>query len=353
MTEPAILADVADGRFVRVRVVNLTATEAVCESIAAGLTDAPADLDVSALAARIRAAVPFGVELANTTPEALAATIHRTPSAGERIGSFTTSDIDRLTANWHQLGWRIIPERPLSAALNVALDEVLTDRVSKGDRPPTLRFWRWTVPAVIVGRSQSVANEVDATAAAAMGVRVVRRISGGGAMFVQPEGAITYSLIVPESAVAGLTIRQSYEVCDAWVIRALRELGIDAHHVPINDIACADGKIGGAAQARRSGVVLHHTTMAYDMDPDEMASVLRVGRAKVKERSVGSAAKRVSPLARQTRLSRLVVVERLMEAFRNQYGGELDEVSDSEMDTAMRLVETKYGTEAWTREFDY
>ena len=65
---------------------------------------------------------------------------------------------------------------------------------------------------------------------------------------------------------AGLTIRQSYEVCEAWVVRGLRQLGVDAHHVPINDIACSEGKIGGAAQARRKGVVLHHTTIAYDMD---------------------------------------------------------------------------------------
>ena len=114
--------------------------------------------------------------------------------------------------------------------------------------------------APVIGRCQSVANEVDAAAAAAMGVQVVRRLTGGGAMFLQPHGAITYSLYLPESAVTGLSIRQSYEVCEAWVVRGLRSLGVDAHHVPINDIACSEGKIGGGAGTalvaeRRGGVV--------------------------------------------------------------------------------------------------
>src|SRR5207302_3837536 len=118
-----------------------------------------------------------------------------------------------------------------------------------------------------------------------------------------------------------LTLRQSYEVCDAWVVRGLRSLGVDAHHVPINDIACAEGKIGGAAQARRKGVVLHHTTLAYDMDPGEMVAVLRIGREKLADKAVASAQKRVSPLVRQTGLSREALVTRLFDSFREQFGG--------------------------------
>jgi lipoate-protein ligase A len=218
--------------------------------------------------------------------------------------------------------------------------------------PPTLRFWRWTEPAVIIGRCQSVANEVDRGAAAAMGVRVVRRMTGGGAMFLQPHGAVTYSLYLPEAAVAGLTIRQSYEVCDAWVIRGLRELGVDAHHVPINDIACSGGKIGGAAQARRRGVVLHHTTLAYDMDPGEMVRVLRIGREKLKDKAVPSAAKRVSPLVRQTGLAREAIADHLFGSFRRRFGGTPDELTADELAAAEALVTTKYGHPEWTHEFE-
>lgn len=328
----------------------------VLTSIADVLTSAPADLDVPALAARVRAAVPFGVELLGTSPEAIAVAVRRAitgdpdlhePPALDRIGAFTSDEIDRLTANWKQLPWRLIREVPLSPALNVAMDEVLTDAGY-----PTLRFWRWDAPAVIIGRCQSVTNEVDQAAAAEMGITVVRRMTGGGAMFLQPHGAITYSLYLPESAVEGLSIRQSYEVCEAWVIRGLRSLGVDAHHVPINDIACVEGKIGGAAQARRRGVVLHHTTMAYDMDPGEMVRVLRIGREKLKDKAVASAQKRVSPLVRQTGLSREAIVERLFASFREQFGGTVSELTAAELAEAEELVQAKYGNAEWTGQFE-
>ena len=108
------------------------------------------------------------------------------------IGSFTVADIDRLTAAWKAIPWRILPEQVLSPALNLALDEVLVERISKADSPPTLRFWGWRSPAVVIGRCQSVANEVDLLVAHDLGMQIVRRMTGGGAMFVQPHGAITY-----------------------------------------------------------------------------------------------------------------------------------------------------------------
>jgi lipoate-protein ligase A len=338
-----------------------SAAEPTLQAIADGLHGTPADADVAALAARVRASIPYGVELLGTSPDAIAVAVRRAitgnPDAGDapplpRIGTFNEVEIGHLTVGWKTLTWRLLPERPAAPALNVALDEVLTDRVAAGDSPPTLRFWRWTAPAVILGRCQSVVNEVDVAEAEAMGVHIVRRMTGGGAMFLQPHGAITYSLYLPEKALAGLSIRQSYEVCEAWVIRGLRELGVDAHHVPINDIACSEGKIGGAAQARRKGVVLHHTTIAYDMDPGEMVRVLRIGREKLKDKAVASASKRVSPLVRQTGKSRAEIVNLLFHSFKTRFGGTLDELTHEELAAAERLVEHKYGNPAWTHEFE-
>ena len=336
-------------------------TTEVIAGIQAALDGLPADLDATALSAHIAAAVPFGIELLGTDPDAIAVAVRRAvtgqadygsvPDAA-RVGSLSSKEIDRLTEGWRAMPWRLIAEEPLPPAVNVALDEVLTNRVAKGESPPTLRFWRWSSPAVIVGRCQSVANEVDREAAKSLGITVVRRMTGGGAMFLQPHGAITYSLFLPESALAGLSIRQSYEVCEAWVVRGLRELGVDAHHVPINDIACSAGKIGGAAQARRSGVVLHHTTMAYDMDPGEMVRVLRIGREKLKDKAVTSAQKRVSPLVLQTGKRREEIVDHLFESFRNRFGGTVSPLTESERAEADRLVRDKYGSPEWTNEFE-
>ena len=331
------------------------------DQIALALNGAPADLDSSAFAARIRAAIPFCVELLGTSPDAIAVAVRRAisgdgdaedPPQLDRIGTFTTAQIEEFSASWKLLPWRLIPEKPLSPTMNVALDEVLTERVSNGDRAPTLRFWRWSEPAIIIGRTQSVTNEVDQVAAAEMGVQIVRRMTGGGAMFLQPHGAITYSLYLPETAVQGLSIRQSYEVCESWIISGLRAIGVDAHHVPINDIACSEGKIGGAAQARRFGVVLHHTTIAYDMDPGTMVKVLRIGREKLKDKGTQSAAKRVSPLVRQTGLSRAAIVDHLFHWFQTKFGGTIDAVTDAESQAAEQLVTTKYANPGWTHEFE-
>ena len=60
-----------------------------------------------------------------------------------------------ITEGWKGIGWELIAETPLSPALNVALDEVLTRQVGAGLRPPTLRFWGWASPAVVLGTFQS------------------------------------------------------------------------------------------------------------------------------------------------------------------------------------------------------
>jgi lipoate-protein ligase A len=230
----------------------------------------------------------------------------------------------------------------------MALDEVLVERVGAGRRPPTLRIWGWSTPCVVLGRFQSVRNEVDEEAAARHGFEIVRRISGGGAMFIEPEGAITWSLYAPESMAAGMTFAESYRFFDAWVVEALRELGIDAWYAPLNDITSAAGKIGGAAQARRGGAVLHHTTIAYDMNLPLMLEVLRIGKEKLSDKGVTSADKRVAPLRQQTSLSREAIVEHMVDQFRRQFGLEANALDANEIAEAEERVCERFGTRAWT-----
>ena len=251
-------------------------------------------------------------------------------------------------ARWRELPWRLVPALPRPPLMNMALDEVLTERVATGQRPPTLRIWGWSAPCIVLGRFQSVRNEVDERAAAAQEVEIVRRISGGGAMFIQPEGAITWSLYAPGSLVAGMSFGDSYRLCDAWAVDALRALGIDAWYAPLNDITSAAGKIGGAAQARRRGAVLHHTTMAYEMDLDLMARVLRVGQEKLSDKGVASAAKRVSPLRQQTDLSREAIISHMVAQFATRFGLETGEGTPDELAEAAERVRERFGTREWT-----
>lgn len=321
----------------------------VISQITSALDGLSIDLAPNALAARVRTAIPYGIGIQVDLPlriaEAIRQSIGPVPIV-PRIGSLTMAQIDALVEPWRKLSWRIIPDSPLSAAQNVALDEVLCENAR-----PVVRFWNWEEPAVVIGRCQSIANEVDRTQLIANGITLVRRFSGGGTMFVQPERTITYSLILPEEAVAGLSIRQSYEVCDAWVIQTLRGLGVDAHHVPVNDIACAYGKIGGAAQARRRGLVLHHTTIAYDMNMDELASYLRIGRERHASNAIASAAKVVAPLRRQLAIPRVEIVRAMSEHFRSTFGGSVEPLSPGEIARGLNLVQQKYGHPDWTEAF--
>ena len=248
---------------------------------------------------------------------------------------------------WRAFDWQLVHAEPQSPALHMALDEVLTDEVAAGRRPPTLRVWEWASPAVVIGRFQSLRNEVDPDGAARHGIEVVRRITGGGAMFIEPGNTITYSLSAPESLVAGMSFEQSYAFMDAWVLEALRTLGIEAWYQPLNDITSSAGKIAGAAQMRRGRAVLHHVTMAYDIDADKMLQVLRIGREKLSDKATQSANKRVDPLRSQTGLPRTEVIARMIQTFRDVHGLVDDAVRPDELARAEALAREKFASPAW------
>lgn len=251
---------------------------------------------------------------------------------------------------WDDLTFDVIGPVVLPPILHVALDEVLPHEVAAGRRRPLLRIWDWDSPLVVIGSYQSVANEIDPEGAARHGIGVVRRITGGGAMFMEPGNCITYSLVVPASLVEGMSFEQSYAYLDDWVMGALAEVGIRARYVPLNDIASEQGKIGGAAQRRfADGVVLHHVTMSYDIDAEKMGEVLRIGREKLSDKGTRSAAKRVDPMRSQTGMSRDAIIAAFLDHFRRRYATEDSTYTEAELDAARELVRTKFSTEEWTR----
>ena len=253
------------------------------------------------------------------------------------------------TEKWLDHAWHLVHAEPQAPALHMALDEVMLDDVAAGRRPPTLRIWEWAAPAVVMGRYQSLRNEVDAEAAQRHGIQVVRRISGGGAMFIEPGNTITYSIVAPLALVEGMSFEQAYAFMDQWVIAALQALGIQAWYQPLNDITSAAGKIAGAAQARRGGAVLHHVTMAYDIDAVRMLEVLRVSREKMSDKGTTSAQKRVDPLRRQTGLSRKAVIDHMVATFRSRHGGLIDDhLHAEELARAQALARDKFSTQQWT-----
>lgn len=307
--------------------------DSALEKINDAVSGLSAQADLATIAAAVRNALPPEAVLLGFSPEAVAITVRRALARA---------------ANWQDFEWEIVHTKAVSPLMHLALDEVMTVAMGEGRRKPTLRIWEWEEPAVVIGSFQSVRNEVDLDNARRYGIQIVRRITGGGAMFMEAGSVITYSIYAPAELVQGMSFADSYAYLDAWAIIALRSLGIDASYVPLNDISSPEGKIGGAAQKRLgSGAVLHHVTMSYDMDGQKMTEVLRIGREKISDKGITSAAKRVDPLRTQTGLARAEIIERLKETFRGLYGAVDGDITEAEYADAELLVREKFGTVEW------
>ncbi|WP_105565750.1 lipoate--protein ligase family protein [Microbacterium halophytorum] len=301
--------------------------------INAAVNGMPETADVAQIAGAVRAALPEDVQMLGFTPESVGTAVRR---------ALVTA------SGWRDFDWQIIDDPAVSPMMNLALDEVLTERVGDGRRQPTLRIWEWDESAVVIGSFQSYRNEVDPDGARKHGFQVVRRISGGGAMLMGAGQIITYSLYVPSSLVAGLTFADSYAFLDDWVLQALHGVGIAATYQGLNDITSPQGKIGGAAQKRlANGGVLHHATLSYDIDGQMMTEVLRIGREKLSDKGTTSAAKRVDPIRSQTGMSRRAILDEFAKTFRGYTGAVDGSVTDEEYAAAEELVRTKFSTERW------
>jgi lipoate-protein ligase A len=307
--------------------------DSALEDINVAVNGLRADSDAAAIASAVRRSLPEGAVMLGFTPEGVATAIRRA--------------LQRATT-WRDYEWELVHGESAPPVLQMALDQVLAEEVGAGRRKPTLRIWEWNEPAVVIGSFQSLKNEVDLDNAAKYGFDVVRRISGGGAMFMEAGSVITYSIYAPADLVQGMSFADSYAFLDDWVLVALKSLGIEATYQPLNDITSPTGKIGGAAQKRLgNGAVLHHVTMSYDMDGEKMVQVLRIGREKMSDKGTKSAAKRVDPLRSQTGLPRAEIIERMEQTFTSLYGATPGEITPEERAKAEALVAEKFGTAEW------
>jgi lipoate-protein ligase A len=225
-----------------------------------------------------------------------------------------------------------------SAALNMAIDEALIESVGQ---VPILRIYGWRPAAVSIGYFQSMNEEVDFTKCKEIGVDIVRRLTGGGAVLHEYE--LTYSFIsrrYPQNVV------ESYKwICDAIVI-SINRLGFDASFVPLNDIVIAGKKVSGNAQTRRKGVLLQHGTILLDVNVDKMFSVLKVPSEKLRDKIIKDVKERVTSLAGTTYDD---MATSLKASFAAKFEAKLiaDTLCTEEISHARWLAELKYSNNEW------
>ena len=242
--------------------------------------------------------------------------------------------------------WRVVELETYDAFFNMALDEAVSEGIKNGSSPPTIRFYTWKPGAVSIGYFQSMKDEVNLNTCRELGVDCIRRWTGGGAVYHDPEGEITYSLIAPASLFPK-NINRSYEVICGWIVDGLKTLGIDAVFSPVNDIIVNGKKISGSAQTRRGGVLLQHGTILYDIDLVTMFGVLNVSKQKITDKMIKSAQERVTSISAHKDVDKMDVYKALMRSFTEGKDYEYGNWTGEELRRAKELVLQKYNTEKW------
>ncbi|MFX1415553.1 MAG: biotin/lipoate A/B protein ligase family protein [Promethearchaeota archaeon] len=235
---------------------------------------------------------------------------------------------------------------------NMAIDEAIMRSLREERVPPTLRLYRWNPSAVSIGTFQGMKEEVDLEYCSKNDIDYIRRITGGGAVYHDFNGEITYSIILPRRhRLAPDDIPESYGILCSGVVKGLEHLGIDAQFKPINDIIAGCKKISGNAQTRRHSCVLQHGTILLDLDVEVMFSILKVPQEKISDKMIADVKERVTSI--RDLLGCQVSMDELREALVAGFSEALNlelvsgDLTVEEMNLAASLVHEKYATDEW------
>jgi lipoate-protein ligase A len=258
--------------------------------------------------------------------------------------------------------WRLLVTEPTDGATNMAIDEALWLGRRAGASPPTVRCFAWAPPTVSLGYGQPLDLHVDVAACRRLGVGLVRRPTGGSAIYHDgPERELTYSVIAAAEDIGGgaRDLLHSYQWIGRALAAGLRALGAPVEVVGVArsdeptpafcfartgscEIELGGRKLVGSAQRRYGGTFLQHGSILLGVDAGRLAEVFPTTN---------------DPLARLTTLEAALghrpkfddVAATLAAAFEREHGLELrpDELSGDEAASVERLVRDKYATDAW------
>jgi lipoate-protein ligase A len=242
--------------------------------------------------------------------------------------------------------WRVVGLETNTAQFNMAIDHAIMDGIISGNSDPTIRFYKWRPCTVSIGRFQSMKEEVDVERCDALGISYVRRATGGGAVYHDYGGEITYSIIAKEEHFPK-GIRESYGFVCGSIIKGLENIGIRAEFAPINDIVVDGKKISGNAQTRRGGVLLQHGTVLYDLDIKTMFSVLKISKEKISDKLIKSVEERVTSVSKHSDISQDGLYLELRKSFTAGRDYYIGKYTHEELERAEDLIKNIYGSDDW------
>ncbi|NMA54575.1 MAG: lipoate--protein ligase [Firmicutes bacterium] len=179
-----------------------------------------------------------------------------------------------------------IPNDNRDCYYNMAVEEYVFNELDPAKT--YILLWQ-NDPTIVVGRFQNTIEEVNKDFILERGIKVVRRLSGGGAVY-HDRGNLNFTFIEPRT----LGTDTAFEFFTQPVIAALKGLGLDAAFSSRNDITVDNKKVSGNAQYMTSTRVLHHGTLLVDTDFSILAQALRVKPDKIASKGIKSVRSRVA-----------------------------------------------------------
>ena len=260
------------------------------------------------------------------------------------------------------LTWRLITEEARSGAMNMALDEAVARSVAAG-ADPVLRVYRWQPSTLSLGYHQDPTT-IDWDGCRERGVEITRRPTGGGAIYHDRWGDISYSIILPAEHVSGDLLESYHTLCEP-VLGAFDRMGIEADFSdeprdgiyepacylrpihPAHDIIVGEAKISGNAQYRQREVVIQHGSITFESDPTRHMECFAGHEVDVETFS-----ERVTDVRSHAPITRGDAVAAIEGALAEWGDAAAGGWQGSELREARELAEQKYRSEAWNRDGD-
>jgi lipoate-protein ligase A len=251
--------------------------------------------------------------------------------------------------------FRVLDTGVMEGRLNIAIGQAIVEAHRQGSAPDTLRFLRFP-PTALVGRHQALGQEVDLDYCRENGIGTARRITGGGAIFMEP-GMLGWELAFHRGTLGVRSLPElTREICEA-AAEGISALGVDARFRPRNDIEVGGRKISGTGGFFDGDTLFYQGTVLVDMDPRTMMSALRVPMAKLAKRKLDSAEQRVVTLrelmGKQTP-GLGEIQNALAGAFAERFGLEMTQgtLTDTERTEAEVLFREEIGTDEFVAEIE-
>ena len=251
--------------------------------------------------------------------------------------------------------FRIIDTGVREGRANIAFDAALLEERQAERVPDTIRFLSFP-PTVLIGRHQDLSREIDLDYCEKHRIGTVRRITGGGAIYLD-EGQLGWELVFHRASLGIAALPDlAREICNA-AAAGLQALGVDAKFRPRNDIEVGGRKISGTGGFYDGDVLIYQGTVLVDLNPQRMVNALRVPQSKLAKRELDSAAQRVvtlkellGPNTPDLELLKLALIK----GFKDTLGiaAEYGAITEGEEALARQYYEEEIGTEEFLREID-